>query len=124
MTNLINLSFSTGLFSKIFKQAKIIPIFKKGDHEDCNNYKSISLLSYISKIVENKFLYTNEFSFCNLHSTNHALVTITEKIKKFNDNGKIKCGIFVNLKKAFDTVDHKIFHSELEHYGIRGVPLK
>ena len=137
MTNLINLSFSTGLFPKILKQAKIIPIFKKGDQQDCNNYRPISLLSNISKIIEklvhrqlygllefNNFLYTNQFGFRNPHSTNHALITITEKIKKAIDDGKITCGVFLDLLKAFDTVDHEILLSILEHYGICGVPLK
>ena len=56
LANLTNLSFSTGLFPKILKQAKIIPIFKKGDQQDCNNYRPISLLSNISKIIENLFI--------------------------------------------------------------------
>ena len=137
LTNLINLSFSTGLFPKILKQAKIIPIFKKGDGQDCNNYRPISLLSNISKIIEklvhmqlcgflafNNFLCTNQYGFPNLHPTNHALITITEKIRKAIDNGEITCGVFLDLQKAFDTVDHEILLSKLEHYGIRGVPLK
>ena len=137
LANLINLSFSTGLFPKILKQAKIIPIFKKGDQQDCNNYRPISLLSNISKIIEklvhrqlygflefNNYLYTNQFGFRNLHSTNHALITITEKIRKAIDNGEITCGVFLDLQKAFDTVDHEILLSKLEHYGMRGVPLK
>ena len=135
MANLINLSFSTGLFPKILKQAKIIPIFKKGDQQDCNNYRPILLLSNISKIIEklvhrqlygflefNNYLYTNQFGFHNLHSTNHA-ITITEKIRKAIDNGDITCGAFLNLQKAFDTIDHEILLSKLEH-EIHGVPLK
>ena len=94
-------------------------------------------LSNFSKIIEklvhrqlyeflefNNYLYTNQFGFCNLHSTNHALITITEKIRKAIDNGEITCGVFLDLQKAFDTVDHEILLSKLEHYGIRGVPLK
>ena len=85
LANLINLSFSTGLFPKIHKQAKIIPIFKKGDQQDCN--RPISLLLNSSKIIEklinrqlyygflqfNNYLYTNQFGFCSLHSIHHAL---------------------------------------------------
>ena len=137
MINLSNLSFSAGLFPKILKQAKVITIFKKGDQQDCNNYRPVSLLSNISNIIEklvhrqlygflefNNYLYTNQFGFRNLHSTNHALITITEKIRKAIDNGEITCGVFLDLQKAFDTVDHEILLSKLEHYGIRGVSLK
>ena len=119
MTNLTNLSFSTGLFPKILKQAKIIPIFKKGDQQDCNSYRPITLLSNISKIIEklvhrqlygflefNNYLHTDQFGFCKLHSTNHALITITEKIRKAIDYGEITCGVFLDLIKAFDTIDH------------------
>ena len=86
LTDLINLSFSTRLFSKILKQAKIISNLKKGDQQDCKNYRSISLLSSIGKIIEklvhrqlhgfpefNNLLYTNQFGFRNFDSTNHTL---------------------------------------------------
>ena len=99
LANLINLSFSTVLFLKILKQAKIIPALRKGDQQDCNNYRPISFLSNIGKINEklihrqlyeflefNSYLYTNQFGFRNLHSTSHALITITEKIRKAIDN--------------------------------------
>ena len=69
-------------------------------------------------------MYTNQFGFRNLRSTNHALITITEKIRKAINNGEITCGVFLDLQKTFDTVDHEILLSKLEHYGIRGVPLK
>ena len=95
------------------------------------------LLSNISKIIEklvhrqlygflefNNYLYTNQFVFRNLHSTNHALITITEKIRKAIDNGEITCGVFLDLQKAFDTIDHEILLSNLEHYDTHGVPLK
>ena len=72
----------------------------------------------------NNYLHTNEFGFRNLQSTNHALISITEKIRKAIDDGEITCVVFLDLQKAFDTVNHEIFLSKLEHYGIRGVPLK
>ena len=137
LTNLINLSFSTGLFPKILKSAKIIPILKKTGQQDCSNYRAISLLSNISKVIEklvhrqlygflqfNNFLFTNQFGFRNLHSKNCALIAIAEKIRKAIDNGEISCGEFLDLQKAFDTADHEILLSKLEHYGIHSVPLK
>ena len=103
MTNLINLSFSTGLFPKILKQARIIPIFYKGDQQDCNNYRPISLSQNVSKLLKNSFigsftdfLNTNQFGFHYFHSANHALITVTEKIRKAIDNGKITYGAFLD----------------------------
>ena len=72
----------------------------------------------------NNFLCTNQYGFPNLHPTNHALIIITEKIRKAIDNGEITCCVFLDLQKAFDTIDHGILLSKLEHYDIRGVPLK
>ena len=68
-------------------------------------------------------MYINQFGFRKLYSTNHALIIITEKIRKAIDDGEITCGVFLDLQKAFDTVDHEILLSKLKH-GIRGVPLK
>ena len=63
------------------------------------------------------YIYTNQFGFCNLHSTNHALIGITEKIRKAIDNGETPYDVFLDRQKAFDT-DHETLLSKLEHYGI------
>ena len=135
MTDIINLSFITGIHPNNLKIAKVVPIFKnKGSNLQCNNFRPISLLSNINKIYE-KLMYTRLYNFLDIHnciynlqfgfrekhSTNHALFSITEKIREALDKNNFACGIFIDLQKAFDTVNHNILLQKLNHYGIRGV---
>ena len=71
-------------------------------------------------LEKKKCIYDLQFGFRQKHSTTHALIEITENIRKALDNKKFACGIFIDLQKAFDTVNHKILTSKLNHYGIRG----
>ena len=134
LKEIINLSFATGEYPVKLKIAKVIPTFKKGDLLIVSNYRPISLLSNINKIFE-KLVYSRLRSFLNLHnciydlqfgfrekhSTNHALFSLTEMVREALDNGNFACGIFIDLQKAFDTVDHQILLKKLEYYGVRGL---
>ena len=73
---------------------------------------------------ENNILFENQFGFRKQNSTVHALIQITEQIRSSIENGKYGCGIFIDLRKAFDTVNHAILLSKMEHYGIRGMALQ
>ena len=66
-------------------------------------------------------MYSLQFGFRQKYSTVHALTGLTENIRKNLDEGNIGCGIFVDLQKAFDTVEHDIILSKFEHYGIHGL---
>ena len=70
-----------------------------------------------------KILYNLQFGFQENHSIDHALVSLTETIRYSLDNKRFGCGIFIDLQKAFDTVNHQILLSKMEHYCIRGCAL-
>ena len=136
LVNIYNLSLEKGIFPDPMKLAKIIAIFKAGSKLSVTNYRPISLLSVFSKIFEKivheqlytflikeAVIYESQFGFQKGRSTLHSLIEIIEKIRDCMESKKYGCGIFIDLKKAFDTVNHEILVQKLEHYGIRGKAL-
>ena len=137
LTHVINKSLKEGVIPSELKLAKVVPIFKAGATNKITNYGPISVLSFFSKVFEkiiyhkliefldhNGILYCYQFGFRQGHSTQQAIITLVNKITSCLDCGDLVIGIFLDLKKAFDTVDHKILLKKLYAYGIRGVALK
>ena len=127
---------NTGIFPEKLKIAKVIPIFKKGDEELFSNYRPISILPAISKIIEkviyqqmysffqqNELFYDSQYGFRTNHSTEHAALELADRILYSLDHNETPLSIFLDLTKAFDTLDHNILLNKLKHYGIRGEAL-
>ena len=137
LTLIINQILNTGVFPSQLKIAKVIPIFKKDDNKIFNNYRPISLLPVLSKVVEkvicsqinnffitNNLFYDSQYGFRPGHSTEYAAIEITDRIIAAMDKNNIPLNVYLDLSKAFDTLDHAILLEKLSHYGIRGNPLK
>ena len=136
LTHLFNLSVTTGVFPAKLKTSRTIPIFKAGDNTSCDNYRPISLLSSISKILEkivacslvshlenNNLLYTNQFGFQKGKSTVHSILQLTNRITKDLNDKKYVLGVFLDLRKAFDVVSHDILLDKLRTLGINNLTL-
>ena len=133
----VNQMIKTGSFPDLLKIAKVIPIYKKNDTTLCENYRPISILPAISKVFErvifnqthqyfkvNNLYYASQYGFRECHSTELASYELIDSILAEMDKGNIPINIYMDLSKAFDTLDHEILLQKLSYYGIKDTNLK
>ncbi len=137
LSKIFNQSFEHGIFPDKLKFACVTPIHKGNSKLNMTNYRPISILPTFNKILEklmykrlinfldkNKSLFQHQFGFQKNKSTSLAILDIYTNLTKSMENNYFSCCVFLDFAKAFDTVNHDILHSKLEHYGIRGVTNK
>jgi hypothetical protein len=133
---IINQSIRSGIVPNSLKIAKITPVHKKDDAHLVTNYRPISLLPALSKVFEKvvydqlfDYLKTNnlfdngQYGFRNGHSTEHAVLEVVDRVTFGLDQGRMPLAIYLDLSKAFDTLNFEIVLKKLEHYGIQPTSL-
>jgi hypothetical protein len=133
LAHIFNLSLATGIFPSRLKTSRTVPIFKTGSPLACDNYRPISLLSTLSKLLEkvvckqlvnhlesNNLLYAHQYGFQHGKSTEHNLIQLTNYLNTALNDKKYAIGVFLDLKKAFDVCSHNILLRKLNKLGIKG----
>ena len=136
LTHIMNLSIQQGIVPNKMKTAKVLPIFKSGETDVIKNYRPISLLPSFSKILEklihkrlydylskHDILFPSQYGFRKGYSTEYGILEFQNRIIKHIRNKNHCLGLFLDLSKAFDSLQHNILIRKLEHYGIRGISL-
>ena len=131
LSQMCNISFSTGIVPDKLKISKVLPIFKSEDCTSFTNYRPISILPCFSKILESamhrrlmdyltkhSILNNHQYGFRKKHSSFMAILELTNKIFDSFEKNKFTIGIFIDLKKAFDAVNHSILLDKLHFYGM------
>lgn len=133
MTIIINQSLKSGTFPELMKIARVIPLYKKGDSESVDNYRPVSILPALSKILEKimfeqmveyldeqEILSESQYGFRKNRSTDYAAIELVDRISQVLDNKKKAIAIFMDLSKAFDSLNHEILLKKLAYYGFVG----
>ena len=136
LCKIFNSLIEEGVFPRQMKMAEVIPLYKRRELDMVVNYRPISLLITRSKLLEklvyckvykflekNKMLYNSQYSFHNKHLCEHTLMELCGKIIKAKDQGMHSTALFLDLLKAFDTINHAVLLKNLEQYGMRGTCL-
>ena len=131
LAHLINKSLSTGIFLTSEKIAKVIPAYKSESKSSMNNYRPISVLPIMSKVFErivhtqlskylekHKLLSNNQYGFRNRRSTQQAVTILTDSVALSIDELKYTGAVFLDLRKAFDMVDHERLLLKLDSFGV------